>query len=96
MDGFEVLALAIADAYPAESIAGMNNRLSDPEPFSFHRMEVAMHSQPSWNAKELYQLAKEALRPTLGEWKFICDGKGAHLEFHPRAHSLRDVEGEQG
>ena len=84
MDGFEVLALAIADDYPAESIAGMRDRLEDPEPFTFHRMQVAMHRQPSWNAKELYELAKEALQPTLGAGDFICDGKGAHLEFHPR------------
>ena len=94
MDGFEVLALAIADDYPAQSIAGMNHRLVDPEPFTFHRMEVKMHSQPSWNAKELYELAKEALQPTLGAGEYICDGKGAHLEFYPRAHSLREVEEE--
>ena len=84
MNGFEVLTLAIADDDPTESEAGINDRLCDLEPDPLRRIELAMHSQPSEYTKYVYGLAEKALRPTLGAGELICDGKEAHLEFHPR------------
>ena len=89
-----MLALAIADDYPEESKARINDRLDDPQPDPLRRMEVAMHSPPSEDTKYAYGLAKKALRRTLGAGELICDGKGAHLEFHPRDYDFSEVEEE--
>ena len=86
LDGFDKLTLAIADDYPAESKARINERLRDPEPDPLRGMEAAMHSLPSEDTKYVYGLAKKALDPALGVGKLICDAKGAHLEFQLRGY----------
>ena len=86
-----MLTLAIADDYPAEPKARINDRLYYPEPDPLRHMEVAMHSPPSEDTKYAYGLAQKALR-SLGAGKLICDGKGAHLGFHPRDYEFSEVE----
>ena len=94
LDGFEVLALAIADDYPEEPKTRINDRLYHPKPDPLRRMELAMHSPLSEDTKYAYGLAQKALRRTLGAGELICDGKGAHLEFHPRDYDFSEVEEE--
>ncbi len=51
-----------------------------------------MHSKEDKLIMDVYESAKEALEPTLGPAEWVSDGKGAHMEFHPRAYNC-DIVG---
>ncbi len=57
-------------------------------PVPWRDMESAMDSKEDEVRLEAYERAKEALEPTLGPAEWVSDGKGAHMEFHPRVDNV--------
>ena len=78
MNGFEVLNLAFPNIDPAESKSRTDTASYDYLPYiDIPRESVHKHVQA-------------VLDPTLGPVQIIRDGNGVHMEFHPRAHYLRE------
>ena len=85
MDGFETLAFTILNHDPGKSNSTPDTRRDDCVPGAFRRrME-----------DKAFTRARVFLQPTLGPAQIIRDKKGAHLEFHPRAHYIRELEEEE-
>lgn len=92
LNGFAVLTITIADDYPLEPRVRIDDRLDDPEPDPFRRMESALHSHPSQAVIIAYNHAEKFLEPYLGGGQLVSDEKGAHLEFHPRHYDIVEVD----
>ncbi|KAF6220752.1 hypothetical protein HO133_003186 [Letharia lupina] len=95
LTGFKALVLAVANDYPGERKRRMVERMYDPRPNPQRDMESAMHSKENEDTLHVYETAMKALEPTLGPAEWVSDEKGAHLEFHPRAHNFSTDDGRQ-
>ena len=96
LNGFEVVNLAIANDYPPDDVRRKKARKLDSKPDPRRNIKAAMHS--TMHSKEnlailfAYEQARVALERTLGPAELICDQKGTHTEFHPRAKMISETE----
>lgn len=54
------------------------------KPDSRRRMDLALHGLVNEYTLRAYEMAKVYLEEKLGPAKWVCDERGAHLEFYPR------------
>lgn len=90
LTGFAKIQLAIANDCPLEPVDRLFARKNDHRPDPQRDMESAMHSKENEETLRAYGQARDALEPTLGPAKWVCDEKGAHLEF--RSHAKDGVK----
>lgn len=81
MNDFEVLAFAIPNNYSAKSESGIVTRSNE--------WLASLHSEI---VEDGYERVQAAFQLTLGPAQIIRHGKGVHIEFHPYAHYLRELD----
>ncbi len=83
LTGFETLILAIAND-TEDSLTRVRSLTYSGKPDPRRGMDLALHGKANEQTLRAYEVAKMNLEDTLGPSKWVCDERGAHLEFQPR------------
>lgn len=95
LTGFETLILAIAND-TEDCTTRVRSLMYSAKPDPRRQMDLALHGEVNENTLRAYEIAKVYLEGTLGPSKWVCDERGAHLEFHPRGFLSDDRSHQQG